>query len=238
MDASTERGVAQLKLAWWQEEVRRLAAGAGVHPISRYLQALPRAASVDFRPLTRSVEAAALEVSGAPLKHAAELPGHADALFGLPLMVAAGFQSPGNSDDDPGVLRRMAECTAALAAGDYLLRALRDYRRAMSVGRVVFPIDELLAADIENADLICADPPARLARYLDRLGVQARACYAATTAGLPAACRSRQRHLLVMAALGLSHLQRRTPTSPLRRMQDMLLAWSTARRAVTRVPEL
>src|ERR1700691_3880642 len=59
MDPATESSVAHLKLAWWQEEMRRLAAGSGVHPISGYLAGLPRAASADFAPLLAAIDAAA-----------------------------------------------------------------------------------------------------------------------------------------------------------------------------------
>ena len=45
MDPATETSVAHLKLAWWQDEMQRLAAGSPVHPISGYLAALPRARS-------------------------------------------------------------------------------------------------------------------------------------------------------------------------------------------------
>ena len=40
MNPVTERSVAQLKLAWWQDEMRRLREGSAVHPISLYLTAL------------------------------------------------------------------------------------------------------------------------------------------------------------------------------------------------------
>src|SRR5580658_3186413 len=55
MDPATEISVAHLKLAWWQEEMHRLTRGAAVHPISIYLAALPRAAAVDFTPLSDAV---------------------------------------------------------------------------------------------------------------------------------------------------------------------------------------
>ncbi len=39
MDPATESSVAHLKLAWWRDEMQRLAAGSAVHPISAYLAA-------------------------------------------------------------------------------------------------------------------------------------------------------------------------------------------------------
>ena len=64
MDPGTAPSAAQIKLAWWQEELRRLAAGSPLHPISRFLASLPRAEGADFAPLERSVEAAARHIAG------------------------------------------------------------------------------------------------------------------------------------------------------------------------------
>ena len=67
----------------------------------------------------------------------------------------------------------------ALAAAEYLSRAIRDYRREARAGRVPFAVDELLAAGVDNADLLRrsaagpardylrADCAARTADYFD-----------------------------------------------------------------------
>jgi hypothetical protein len=48
---------------------------------------------------------------------------------------------------------------------------------------------------------------------------------------LPRTQRARHRHLLVLAALGQAHLSSRAQAPERRRLKDMLLAWTTARRA-------
>src|SRR5271170_5721433 len=48
LDPGAELAAAQLKLAWWHEEIGRLQRGAPVHPISRFVASLPRAGEVDF----------------------------------------------------------------------------------------------------------------------------------------------------------------------------------------------
>jgi hypothetical protein len=50
---------------------------------------------------------------------------------------------------------------------------------------------------------------------------------------LPQSQRARQRHLLVLSSLGLAHLKKRTSLVKFRGLNDMLLAWRTARRAAT-----
>ena len=225
MDPMTEPGVAHLKLAWWREEMQRLELGAAVHPISCYLAALPNAGSVNFAPLTVAVEAAMGQVGGAPLEHGTDLESQTRALWGDPMALAARLAFPA------AVESGIRECTTALAAAEYLARALYEYRRVARCGRIPFPIDELLAAGIENSDLVADVNPPHLLRYLNQLRERARHYFVRAAEALPRPQRSASRHLLVLAALGLKHLSRDTPPPDQRRARDMLLAWSTARRA-------
>jgi 15-cis-phytoene synthase len=224
LDPATETSVAHLKLAWWREEMRRLAAGSAVHPISGYLAGLPRAASTDFAPLLTAIDDAAAQVGGVPLERGADLERQSQAWGGaLALASLLAADVP-----DATALRN---CTAALAAAGYLSRAIRGYRREARVGRVPFAIDELMAAGIDNDDLAADPPPAHLRSYLDALRGRAAKYFETAAQALPRAERSRQRHLLVLAALGLAHLNGRAAPLGRRRLKDMLLAWSTARRA-------
>lgn len=225
MDPATEPGAARLKLAWWQEEIRRLAAGTPVHPIGAYLLSLPRAGEVDFAPLALAIDAAVAETNGAPLERGTELESHASALRAAPLAVASRLAAV--DIDETG----LEVCVSSLAVADYLARAARDYRKDARFGRVPFAVDELLAADIDNADLCAAEPPTRLVRYLQALRARAALGYQNAAHALPPACRPPRRHLLVLAALGLNHLTRNAAALESGRMRDMLLAWSTARRA-------
>ena len=224
-DPAAEPSAARMKLAWWQEEIRRLTARTPVHPIGVYLISLPRAAEVDFSPLTIAIEASVAECSGVPLESGEELEPHAAALRALPLAVASRLTAAECNDGG------LQKCLHALAVGDYLARSIRDYRREARFGRVLFAVDELLAAGVDNADLNADPPPANLAGYLQQLRLRAARSYEAAVQALPPACRSAHRHLLISAALGLRHLQHGTASLESPRLQDMLLAWSTARRA-------
>jgi len=224
-DPATEPSAGRIKLAWWQDEIHRLIARAPVHPICVYLASLPRAAEVDFAPLEQAVNASVAELSGVPLERSTELEPHAYALRGAPLALASRLASDALDEINLG------NCLRPLAAADYLARMTRDYRREARLGRVPFAVDELLAAGIDNADLCADEPPPKLEVYLVQQRALAAQSYQIAALALPAARRSRQRHLLVLAALGLRHLQRRTASLESPRVQDMLLAWSTARRA-------
>lgn len=224
MDPATESSVARLKLAWWHEEMQRLAAHTAVHPISHYLTALPRAAAVDFSPLLAAVGAAAAQINGAPLERDTDLEPQSRALWGGPLALASRLSAEPVDEDG------LRSCTGALAAAGYLSRAIRNYRREARIGRVPFAVEELLAAGIDNADLCAEQAPPHLETYLKRLREQAAGYYASAGRALSRAQQPQARHLLVLAALGRTHVQR-VPTASRAWLKDMILAWTTARRA-------
>jgi phytoene synthase len=233
LDPAIELAAAHLKLAWWREEIERLGRGAPVHPISRYIASLPRAGEVDFTPLETTLEAAARQIGGAPLERGAELEAHAAALWAQPLATAACLAGePGIATPAPALAAAVHRAEAALAAAEYLNDAIASYRRAARFGRVAFPVDELLAANVEDADLSAAEPPLHLQSYLGELRRRAAGYCAQATAALPRSEHGPMRHLLVLAALGARQTNgRRNGLLPLR---ELYLAWSTARRAVRR----
>jgi phytoene synthase len=226
-DPSTDASVARLKLAWWQEEISRLSRGAPLHPISRYLAGLTRASCVDFAPLNAAIEAGARQIAGAPLEHGADLEAHSGAFWTTPMVIAARLAREPSAQSEQAVRR----CAGALAAAEYLKDAIGDYGREARCGRVVFPIDELLAAGIEDADLTAAEPPLPLQSYLEGLRSRALQCYADAIGLLPHAQHAPSRHLLVLAALGAKHVNTREARAGDFRLRDLYLAWSTARRA-------
>lgn len=228
LDPAIELAAAHLKLAWWREEIERLGRGAPIHPISRYIASLPRAGEVDFTPLETTLAAAARQIGGAPLERGAELEAHAAALWAQPLATAARLAG----EPAPALAAAVHRAEAALAAAEYLNDAIAGYRRAARFGRVAFPVDELLAANVEDADLSAAEPPLHLQSYLGELRRRAVGYCSQATAALPRSEHGPMRHLLVLAALGARQRNgRRNGLLPLR---ELYLAWSTARRAVRR----
>jgi phytoene synthase len=230
MDPATEPQAAGIKLAWWREEIARLVAAAPLHPITRFLSSLPRASRVDFSALDTSLEAAARQLAGAPLEHGAELEPHGAALWGHPLLTAAHLAGELAGDSTQAVRRSVG----ALGAAQYLEDSIADYRRSALRGRVIFPVDELLAAGVEDADLTAAPPAQTLRSYLDGLRGRAARLYRAAADELPEAERAPLRHVLVLAALGTKHSQSRPADAGAFRLADLYQAWSTARRAVRR----
>ena len=225
MDPATASEVAQLKLQWWREELRRWDSGSPLHPITRYLAGLPHAAAADLKPLEQSVEAASAQVAGAPLTHAVELESHAAALYGIPLLMAARL-------DGGGERGGLDACVAALAAAKYLARACTDYGREARAGRIHFAVDELIAAGIENDDLLAGEAPPRLQEYLEQLRLRAAGYFARAATALDPPARPGLRHLQVLAELGAKRpCSRECRSGADFRPSDLYTAWKAARRA-------
>ncbi len=226
LDPGSETAAAQAKLVWWRDEIRRLARGTPLHPITRHIAALPHAGSADLAGLEVAVEAVAAEVAGVPVERAGDLDAHAAALHGIPLLVAARLGEPGC---DLGPVR---QCTAEFAAGEYLARAVSDHRREARRGRIAFPVDELLEAAIDNDDLAADVSPPHLGAYLDALRRKAAGHFASAAAALAPRDRPALRHLAVLARLGARHVHAgRSPSSADFHFADLYNAWSAARRA-------
>jgi phytoene synthase len=222
-DPSIELGVAQIKLAWWRDELQRLLDGAPLHPITRYLAALPAADDADFTPLHSCLEASAAQVAGVPVERAADLPSHADALYGAPLLMASIMTAV------PADRTALDACLTALSVGEYLAKSLADYRREARAGRMVFAVDDLLTASIDNEDLVAEEPSPGLRTYLEELRGKAARHFAEAARALAPADRSPLRHLAVLAALGAKRLGRRGGADF--RVADLYNAWTAARRA-------
>ncbi|MDE2347149.1 MAG: squalene/phytoene synthase family protein [Gammaproteobacteria bacterium] len=226
MHGGSDPVVAAAKIEWWREEMRRLALARPVHPICRYLAALPGAAAVDWRPLEDAAAAAAACVAGAPVERDADLSDFADDLIGKPLRTAARLAAPVTDTVE------LRACTRALASAEYIVRAIEDQPRAAQFGRILFPVRELLDHGIGNDDLCAAAPGAALGAYLERARAQAARHFAQAALALPAPQRPANRGLLVLAALGAHHLRAgRPPGAPGVAVRDLFLAWRTARRA-------
>jgi phytoene synthase len=225
LDPATEPSVAQVKLGWWHDELTRLGAGEPLHPVTRYLAALRSEPAVDWRPLDTMLAASAAQLAGVPLERGAELAAHADALYGAPLRMAARI----GGDERPEALQT---CTAALARGEYLSRALADYPRDIRSGRMPFPIEDLLSAQIVDEDFAAPLAPPRLAEYLAALRLEAADCFTAADAALAATATADRRHLAVLCTLGARHLAKRTSSLATDiRVGDVYKAWQAARRA-------
>jgi len=230
-DPATEPAVAHLKLGWWLEEIERLAAARPVHPISRFLAALPGAPAADFAALQGTLGALHEELTGTPLETAADFERRALALRAVPLRLAgvlAGDGPGGIHTRDGAVDAALDRALAALAYGSEVGATLEAWRRGR---RVRLPLAELRAVGVAP-EALAQDPRAvRLQPYLAPLRAEAARRLERVAPALPATHRAGQRHLAVLAALERRRLYADGPASRWAALGDLWSAWRAARRS-------
>ena len=156
--------VAHLKLAWWQEEIQRLIAGSAGSShlcLSRVLAAR-RCGRVHAAAGRRRCRRAARGRRAAGARRRPRTAGAGT----VGRAVGAGIEAR---------RRKIATCRLAALHGGRSRRPNTCRGRCATtggearVGRVPFAVDELMAAGVENADLMADTPPPHLRDYLDRV---------------------------------------------------------------------
>ena len=224
----SDRGVAHLKLAWWQDEIARLAAGGARHPLAAALAPVVATRPTLLPALTRYPDAVATTlVEQVPATRTAAL-ALVRALHGelfSHLLALAG------SSGEPTAARPLLDL-ACLVEAAYELRNLRQHRRA---GQLLLPTADLARHGLGTEDVRQARDSRALAPCLADIYGWLIAALDAALAGLPRAERRRQHMLctqarLVRAALVLTRadgclvLERRVELLP---VHKLWLAWRT-----------
>jgi phytoene synthase len=221
----SDRGVAHLKLAWWQTELQQLAAGAPRHPVTHALLPL-----VQARPALLASFEALLDATISGLNQAA-LPDHAALMAWLKSQQRGVLDYYLDSGTAPAAAHRetLVEL-ACLLERSYALRGLRQHRRATPL---LLPEQALRAAGLSVDGVRAAQTSTELQGVLAGEIDWLRAQLSARSAALPRKVRRAQRLLLTLAAcaseaLALTRdddcrvLERRVELLPVRKLW---LAW-------------
>jgi len=228
IEECSDPGVARMKLAWWHEEIGRMAAGQARHPAGQELQAV-----LDRYAVTRDHLHALVQHTEARLE--LRQPESYEALLaflregpGLLWRLSAdicGYQSPAT----PAIC---GEIGCSLAVFELLHQLRRDIAR----GSLFLPVDEMADAGLAAGDLF--EPGGVNVRdffalQIDRVGKGLEDC----CTRLPSVDRRHQRHSLIMARLviqtcreiardGYRPAQHRVALTPLRKLW---IAWRIKR---------
>lgn len=224
----SDRGVAHLKLAWWQTELQQLANGAARHPLGKALLALSRAQPALPGIFDTLLEATIDGLNQAPLADRAALLAWVDAQHGALLGHYIDMGAPVSDSE-----RRAMRAIGGVLELAYALRGLRQHRRATPL---LLPETALRGARLSVDHVRGASSSQALAAVvlpeLDSL----RADLLTRVAALPRSTRRAQRLLVTLAlcaaeALALTRadggqvLERRVELLPVRKLW---LAWRVA----------
>jgi phytoene synthase len=236
-----DHAVAHARLAWWQEECERLAAGQPRHPRTAALLRATRQAAGAAPDLSPLVDAVRWDLANAVPENRGEVERRCDNWArGLFRHLAPG---PANS----GVSR--AGISAWLeGAGRAVeeLSMLTQVRRDAARGRLRLPLDELAAQGVEPGGLSAADYPPQLVAHLASRHRALRADLVRRLLDLDRAARPGLRTALVWIALAASDSRRAERSlavpgagSRLAPLADTWTAWRAARSALaSRIPSV
>lgn len=188
----SDRGVAHLKLTWWQTELAQLADGRARHPLAQALLPLlgdePRLLEIANRLLDATIRGLN---QPALADHAALIAWLEQQQGGVFDYYIAERATLGASE-----LRRLVDIAALLELA-YALRGLRQHRRATPL---LLPRDALRAAGLGDDAVRGALDSRPLVAMLAPWAAWLRAQLLAHCAALPRTLRRRQRLLLTLAA--------------------------------------
>ena len=227
-DSCSDRGVAHLKLAWWQTELQQLALAAPRHPLTRALQPLVEREPEVLTMVERLVTSTVAALNAAPLLSRTALLEHVHAQHGPVLDYYVSLGMPVNATERAAL--DGVGCVLELAYG---LRGLRQHRRGAPL---LLANQELLAAGLSADAVRNAQASAELRAVLEPHLDWVHAELVTRSATLPRALRRGQRLFTTLAncaaeALALTKadacrvLERRIEVLPLRKLW---LAWRSA----------
>jgi len=227
VDECQDPQLAATKLAWWRQEVARLARGQAQHPVSQALQAASSEYGLPPEQLQEIIDGMEMDLQQSRYLDFRALSLYCHRVAGVVGLLAAeifGYQD-----------RRTRKYAHDLGLAFQLTNIIRDVGEDARRGRIYLPIDELQRFEVPAADILNARHTENFRRLMNFQVERAESYYAQAIAQLPAVDRRQQRPGLVMAAIyrtlldeirrdGCQVLRQRTSLTPLRKLW---IAWRT-----------
>ncbi|AAZ97650.1 putative terpenoid synthase [Thiobacillus denitrificans ATCC 25259] len=232
VDECHERQLAELKLAWWREEIGRFAAGAATHPATRALADTARGASVQPALLLEIVDGMAMDLEHARYADFRALKLYCHRAASVVGEIAAGIFEGARGEHDREVRRYAHELGLAFQLTNIIRDVGEDARR----GRIYLPLDEMARFGVAEADVLEGRDTPAFRALMQFQYERAVAHYERALATLPSAARRAQRPGLVMAAIyrslldeirrdGFPVLRARIALTPLRKLWLASRTW-------------
>ena len=193
VDECREAELAAAKLAWWRDEVGRIAQGRPEHPVGQALQAAGQRFRLPTSQLLEIIDGMAMDLQQARYTDFAQLSGYCYRVASVVGLLAAEIFGC----TDP----RTRAYAHDLGMAFQLTNIIRDIGEDARRGRIYIPMAELAEFSVPAADILNGRYSDNFTRLMAFQKARAEAYYAKALAHLPAADRKAQRPGLVMAAI-------------------------------------
>lgn len=224
----SDTGVGAVKLAWWQEELQRLAEGNPRHPVTQALAPAIRQFELPIEGLNEMIEAARMDLEYGSYPTLRELTLYCHRAGGSIAELAWRMSESTGTD--------AAAFAHDLSIGLELTRMLRHLRRDLMAGRCYIPADELSIRGVTTRQML-GEPTAELTQsVLAQQARRSRQFLDSAIGRLQPQARKPLRYGLILAVLyrelllrieqdGNPVLSRQHHLTPLRKLW---VAWKTA----------
>ena len=225
VDETSDMGVAQTKLAWWQTEVHKAFAGQPSHPVMQALMPLASEFQIEERHLQAVIEGCQMDLAQTRYLDFPGLRRYCHLVAGVVGEVAA------------RIFGQTQEQTTAyahkLGLAFQLTNIIRDVGEDALRGRIYLPVNELQQFEVKAQDLLKREYSPRFTELMRFQAQRAHALYDEALALLPEADRRAQKPGLMMASIyrtllreierdNFQVLHQRVSLTPLRKLW---LAW-------------
>ena len=193
VDEVSDPGVAQAKLAWWQDEVAKAFAGQPSHPVMQAL--IPHVPAHGLRQdqLQAVIEGCQMDLEQARYADFRSLQRYCHLVAGVVGEVAARIF--GQRDD------RTTEYAHKLGLAFQLTNIIRDVGEDAMRGRIYLPVNELQQFDVKAHEVLKREYSERFVALMRFQAERAHRLYDQALALLPAADRRAQKPGLMMASI-------------------------------------
>lgn len=201
VDETPDMVQAAAQLAWWREEVERIASGEPQHPVGQALQSVCRQFSLPKEHLLEIINGMEMDLEQRRYANFEELQLYCYRVASVVGLVAAEIF---------GIQDRQHTRQYALDLGMafQLTNIIRDVGEDAQRGRIYLPVDELAKFGVSTDDLLAGRYSEAFVTLMRFQTERAESYYAKALSELPAIDRKAQRPGLVMAAVYHAVLQK------------------------------
>jgi 15-cis-phytoene synthase len=193
VDECNDPTIAATKLAWWRQEIGRLAGGQPQHPVGQALQAAAARFDLPAEQLLEIIDGMEMDLQQSRYLDFKGLSLYCYRVASVVGLLAAGIFGYGD--------RQTQKYAHDLGMAFQLTNIVRDIGEDARRGRIYLPMDELKRFDVPAADILNARYSDNFSELMKFQVERAEKYYAQAVAQLPAADRKNQRPGLVMAAI-------------------------------------
>jgi phytoene synthase len=193
VDDCNDPAIAATKLAWWRQEIGRLAGGQPQHPVGQALQTAAARFDLPTEQLLEIIDGMEMDLQQSRYLDFKGLSLYCYRVASVVGLLAAGIFGYGD--------RQTQKYAHDLGMAFQLTNIVRDIGEDARRGRIYLPMDELKRFDVPAADILNARYSDNFSELMKFQVERAEKYYTQAVAQLPAADRKNQRPGLVMAAI-------------------------------------